>query len=80
MDVKEFEAIHKKIDTLKEKNIRAKASLEATKAQALEEFGTDDPTELEKKAVELDETLTLLNEKMDKQFEKLRGLTNWALV
>lgn len=80
MDVNEFESIKRKVATLKEKNIRAQAALEAACESAKTEFGTDKIEELTAMITEKEELAELLQDKIDKQFDKLKGLTNWALV
>jgi hypothetical protein len=80
MDAKEFETIKGKIVSLRDKYSKTQGALESLSASAIEQFGTDDTAKLQLKVSEYDETIDRVSAKLDEQFTRLKGVTNWNLV
>ena len=80
MDIKTFEAIKTKVDTLKQKQAKAEGAMESIKADWLKNYETDDIGELESKLAELQEDLEADEADRDKVFEELKGLYQWQFV
>lgn len=80
MDTREFEAIKKKIETLKDKRSKATGALESIVAGWKAEYGITTVEEVEKllasKKADIAENDAILEE----AYTKLKGVTNWALV
>jgi len=80
MELREFELLQKKIETLKEKQSRAQGAKESIEASWQDTYGVSTLNEMEallvEKQAELSETESLIEE----QYKALKELTNWQLV
>jgi uncharacterized coiled-coil protein SlyX len=80
MDVKQFEEIKGKIETLKEKKIRAEANLESIVAGWKKSYQITTVEEAQKKLDETEDAIEKNDTKIDDLYKELEGLTNWGLV
>jgi seryl-tRNA synthetase len=79
MNVKEFESIKIKLETLKTKRAKAEGAIESEKANWKKLYGVETAEELEAMCAEGEEQLETLETKMDTLMEELKGLTAWGL-
>ena len=80
MDVKQFEEIKGKIETLKEKKIRAETNLESIVARWKKQYGITTVEEAQKKLDATEDAIEKNDAKIDDLYKELEGLTNWGLV
>jgi hypothetical protein len=80
MDVKQFEAIKEKIETLKKNKIRAETNLESIVAGWKKQYGIDTVEEAQKKLDETEDAIEKNDTKIEDLYKELEGLTNWGLV
>lgn len=80
MDVKQFEAIKEKIETLKKNKIRAETNLEGIVAGWRKQYGIDTVEEAQKKLEETEDAIEKNDAKIEDLYKELEGLTNWSLV
>jgi len=80
MDVKQFEEIKGKIETLKEKKIRAETNLESIVAGWKKQYGITTVEEAQKKLDATEDAIEKNDAKIDDLYKELEGLTNWGLV
>ena len=80
MDVKQFEEIKGKIETLKEKKIRAETNLESIVASWKKQYGITTVEEAQKKLDATEDAIEKNDAKIDDLYKELEGLTNWGLV
>jgi len=80
MDVKQFEEIKGKIETLKEKKIRAETNLESIVAGWKKQYGITTVEEAQKKLDDTEDAIEKNDAKIDDLYKELEGLTNWGLV
>ena len=80
IDIKEFEAIQKKISVLKDKKSKADGAIESIMADLKNKFGINSieeaEKELEKKEAEIKEN----EEFLDSEYAELRKLHHWEFV
>ena len=80
MDIRQYEQIKAKIDTLKTQRAKAEGTLEMILSNWKDNYkiiSLEDAEALEKKlSAELEE----LNAEIDEMYGELKGLTNWGLV
>jgi len=80
MELREFEALQKKIETLKEKQSKAMGAKESIEAGWRDTYGVSTLNEIEallaEKEKEMEETEALI----DELWRELKGLTSWNLV
>ena len=80
MDIRQYEQIKAKIDTLKTQRAKAEGTLETILSNWKDNYkitSLEDAEALEKKlSAELEE----VNAEIDEMYVELKGLTNWGLV
>ena len=79
MDVREFEVIKKKLETLKDKRSRYQGTLDSITSQ-LKELGLDSIEEAQAKAHELEATIEENKALQDSLFAELKECHSWQFV
>jgi len=79
IDVTKFEALVKKVDTLKTTIAKAQGTIESTEKQ-LAELGITDTSTIDAVITEKEATLAELDEAITTEFETLKGLYSWQFV
>jgi chromosome segregation ATPase len=80
MDVKKFEEIKEKIETLKKNKIRAETNLESIVAGWKKLYQIETVEEAQKKLDETEDAIEKNDTKIEDLYKELEGLTNWQLV
>jgi len=80
MDVKKFEEIKEKIETLKKNKIRAETNIESIVAGWKKQYQIETVEEAQKKLDETEDAIEKNDAKIEDLYKELEGLTNWQLV
>lgn len=79
IDVEKFEALKKKVETLKEQVAKAQGTVEATERQLIE-LGVTDMEMIDSFIEEKEAECSVLENDIEKEYEKLKGLHSWQFV
>lgn len=79
MDVREFEAIKRKVEVLKDKQSKASGAIEAIMA-SLKQYGCETIEEAQKLLTEKEQELEENESTLEALYTQLKGTTNWALI
>lgn len=77
MNISEVERIKDLISKAELESAKSKGVIESIENQWLEEFGTKDLSEIEKKLNDMNEELNKLNERMENLYSKLLNSYDW---
>lgn len=80
MDVRQFENIKQKIETLKQKKAKAEGSIESIEANWEKQFQFSTIEEAQKKLDEYEKTINENENQIDELYKELNELTNWSLI
>ena len=80
MDVRTFESIKTKIETLKTDKAKSEGAIEAITESWKKDYGFSTLEEAEAKRDKMDEEIKGFEETIEELFTELKGLTNWAAV
>lgn len=80
MDVKEFEAIQKKIEVLKDKKSKAAGAIENIMADLKNKFGISSIEEAEKELKKKEAEIAENEEFLESEYAELKKLHHWEFV
>lgn len=80
MDVKEFEAIQKKIEILKDKKSKATGAIENIMADLKSKFDINSIEEAEKELAKKEAEITENEEFLESEYAELRKLHKWEFI
>lgn len=79
MEIKDFEALQKKVEILKEKQAKASGTIEAAEKQ-LAEFGITDIDSVGEALEQMEKEIESLEEQNNADYAELKGLYSWQFV
>lgn len=80
MDVRAFESIKNKIETLKTKKAKAEGAIESIEAGWKSAHGFETLADAQNLDAKLREDITATQDQLDELYKELTGLTDWTLV
>lgn len=79
MEIKEFEALQKKVEILKEKQAKASGTIESAEKQ-LATLGITDVDSVDEALEQMEKEIASLEEQNDADYAELKGLYSWQFV
>jgi hypothetical protein len=80
MDVRTFEAIKNKIETLKTKKAKAEGAIESIEAGWKSAYGFSTLADAKNLDAKLQDEITTVQDQLEELYTELNGLTDWTLV
>lgn len=80
MTIKQFEELKEKIESLKEKKIKAIAIIENIEKKWKEQYGLKDIEKLNEKKIEIEENINKLEKKKNNILLKIEDIIDWKEI
>lgn len=80
MTIKQFEELKEKIESLKEKRIKAIAIIENIEKKWKEQYGLKDIEKLNEKKIEIEENINKLEKKKNNILLKIEDIIDWKEI